>query len=45
LEQVFTVWIPAKKESTNRIKAVQSWAARFASGDYRQTSSVTAMMK
>jgi hypothetical protein len=45
LEYAFTVWSHAKKESISQIKAVQRRAARFASGDYRRTSSVTAMMK
>jgi hypothetical protein len=33
------------KALVSQIKAVQRRAARFASGDYRQTSSVTAMIK
>jgi hypothetical protein len=38
LENTFTVWSPAKKESISQIKVVQYWAACFAFGDYRRTS-------
>lgn len=45
LEYASTVWSPAKKESVKKIEAVQRRAARFTTGDYSRTSSVTAMLK
>jgi hypothetical protein len=36
---------PAKKDSINKVEAVQRRAARFATGDYQCTSSVTAMLQ
>jgi hypothetical protein len=36
---------PAKKTIINKVKAVQRRAARFATGDYQRTSSVTAMLQ
>jgi hypothetical protein len=37
--------VPAKKDSINKVEAVQHRAARFATGDYQCTSSVTAMLQ
>ena len=45
LEYASTVWSPAKKGSISQIEAVQRREARFATGDFRRTSSVTAMMQ
>jgi hypothetical protein len=45
LEYASIVWSPAKKGSISQIEAVQRRAARFAFGDCRRTSSVTAMLQ
>ncbi|KAK3092025.1 hypothetical protein FSP39_024520 [Pinctada imbricata] len=45
LEYASSVWSPAKKGSINQIEAVQRRAARFATGDYQRTSSVTSMLR
>ena len=45
LEYASTIWSPAKKGRISQIEAVQRRAARFATGDFRRTSSVTAMMQ
>ena len=41
IEYASSVWSPVKKESINKLEAVQRRAARFATGDYQRTSSVT----
>ena len=38
------IWSPSKKDSI-KVEAVQRRAARFATGDYQHTSSVTAMLQ
>jgi hypothetical protein len=45
LEYTFSIWSPSKKDSINKVEAVQRRAARFATGDYQRTSSVTAMLQ
>ena len=45
VEYASSVWNPAKKETINKIEAVQRRAARFATGDYQRTSSVTSMLR
>jgi hypothetical protein len=45
VECASSVWNPAKKESINKIEAVQRRAARFATGDYQRRSSVTSMLQ
>jgi hypothetical protein len=40
-----SIWSPSKKDSINKVEAVQRRAARFATGDYQCTSSVTAMLQ
>ena len=44
VEYASCVWNPSKKANINRVEAVQRRAARFATGDYKRTSSVTAML-
>ena len=41
---VQTVWDPTNKTHINTVDAVQCRTARFSTGDYRQESSVTAML-
>ena len=43
IEYASSVWSPAKKETINKLEAVQHGAARLATGDYQRTSSVTSM--
>jgi len=43
LEYASTVWDPYTKQDINKTESVQNRAARFTTGDYRRTSSVTAM--
>jgi hypothetical protein len=45
LEYASTIWSPSKKDSINKVEAVQRRAARFATGDYQRTRSVTAMLQ
>ena len=45
IEYASSVWSPAKKETINKLEAVQRRAARFATGDYQRTSSVTSMLQ
>ena len=46
LEYASSIWSrPSKKDSINKVEAVQRRAARFATGDYQRTSSVTAMLQ
>ena len=45
LEYTSTVWYPNTTTDTNKVEAVQRRAARWATRDYRYTSSVTAMLK
>ncbi|KAK3096098.1 hypothetical protein FSP39_023212 [Pinctada imbricata] len=45
LEYAASVWNPSKKDSINKLEAVQRRAARFATGDYQRTSSVTSMLQ
>jgi len=45
LEYASSIWRPSKKDSINKVEAVQRRAARFATGDYQRTSSVTAMLQ
>jgi hypothetical protein len=45
LEYASSIWSPIKKDSINKVEAVQRRAARFATGDYQRTSSVTAMLQ
>jgi hypothetical protein len=45
VEYASSVWNPAKKESINKIEAVQRRAARFATGNYQRRSSVTSMLQ
>ena len=44
LEYASTVWDPHTKSNTNKLELCQWRAARFCTGDYHHTSSVTAMM-
>jgi len=44
-EYASSVWSPPTKAGINKIEAIQRRAARFVMGDYRRTSSVTAMIK
>ena len=44
VEYAATVWDPHTTESIKKVEAVQRRAARFVTGDYRTTSSVTAMV-
>ena len=44
LEYASTVWDHTNKTHINTVEAVQRRAARFITGDYRQESSVTAML-
>ena len=43
MEYAATVWDPHTTENIKKVEAVQRRAARFVTGDYRYTSSVTAM--
>ena len=45
LEYASTVWCPHKISHIDNLEKVQRRAARFCIGDYRRTSSVTAMLK
>jgi len=45
LEYSCEVWSPSTKELKHRLEMVQRHAARFVKNDYRQTASVTAMLK
>jgi hypothetical protein len=45
LEYASNIWSPSKKDSVNNVEAVQRRAARFATGDYQRTNSVTAMLQ
>ena len=45
LEYASTVWYPHTTTDINKVEAVQRRAARWATRDYRCTSSVTAMLK
>ncbi|KAK3101818.1 hypothetical protein FSP39_006589, partial [Pinctada imbricata] len=45
IEYASCVWSPAKRETINKLERVQRRAARFATGDYQRTSSVTAMLQ
>ena len=45
LECSCEVWSPSTKELKHRLEMVQRHAARFVKNDYRQTASVTAMLK
>jgi hypothetical protein len=45
LEYASSIWSPSKKDSINKFEAVQRRAARFATGDYQCTSSVTSMLQ
>ena len=45
LEYAAAVWDPSTQTNINKLEQVQRRAARFTTGDYRHTSSVTAMMK
>ena len=46
LEYASNIWSPSKKGSINKVEAVvQRRFARFATGDYQRTSSVTAMLQ
>jgi hypothetical protein len=40
-----SIWSASKKDSINKVEAVQRRAAMFATGDYQRTSSVTAMLQ
>ena len=43
MEYAATIWDPHTTENIKKVEAVQQRAARFVTGDYRYTSSVTAM--
>ena len=43
MEYAATLWDPHTTENIKKVKVVQRRAARFVTGDYRYTSSVTAM--
>ena len=45
LEYASTVWYPHHGKDINKVEAVQRRAARWATRDYKYTSSVTAMLK
>ena len=45
LEYASTVWYPHTDKDINKVEAVQRRAARWATRDYKYTSSVTAMLK
>ena len=45
LEYASTVWYPHYDKDINKLESVQRRAARWATMDYRYTSSVTAMLK
>ena len=45
LEYASTVWYPQTTTAINKVEAVRRRAARWATRDYRYTSSVTAMLK
>ena len=45
VEYASSVWDPINQEQVNKIEMVQRNAARFVTGDYRRTSSVSAMIK
>ena len=45
LEYVSSIWDPHTQSNINKIESVQRRAARFVTGDYRQTSSVSSMLK
>ena len=45
LEYASTVWYPHHDKDINKVEAVQRMAARWATRDYKYTSSVTAMLK
>jgi hypothetical protein len=45
IEYASSVWNPSKKESINKIEAVQRRATRFTTGDYRRRGSVTSMLQ
>jgi hypothetical protein len=45
VEYMYSVWNPAKKESINKIEAVQRKAAKFATGEYKRRSSVTSVLQ
>ncbi|XP_071944552.1 uncharacterized protein [Antedon mediterranea] len=44
LEYAATVWDPHQSQLINKLEMVQRRAARFATSDYRRTSSVTSML-
>ena len=43
MEYAATVWDPHTTENIKKVEAVQRRAARFVTGEYRYTSSITAM--
>ena len=45
MEYAATVWDPHTTENIKKVEAAQRRAARFVTGDYRYTSSVTAMIE
>jgi len=45
LEYASSIWSSSKKDSINKVEAVQRRAARFATGDYQRTNSVTTMLQ
>jgi hypothetical protein len=45
LEYASSIWNPSKKDSINKVEAVQRRAARFDTGDYQRTRSVTVMLQ
>ena len=45
LEYASSIWSPSKKDSINKVEAVQHRIARFATADYQRTSSITAMLQ
>jgi hypothetical protein len=45
LEYASSIWSTSKKDSISKVEAVQSRAARLATGDYQRTSSVTVMLQ
>jgi hypothetical protein len=45
LEYASSIWSLSKKDSINKVEAVQRRIVRLATGDYQHTSSVTAMLQ
>ena len=45
IEYASSVWSPAKKKTIDKHEAVQRREARFATGDYQRTSSVTSRLQ